>query len=184
MSQPVWPYPAPADDGGARHLAPGLALPDLPLPSTHGAPVNLRCGAGRAIVFVYPWAGRPGVPNPPGWDEIPGAHGSTPQAAGFRDLHAEFEARGVGVFGLSGQSQSDQREFSARLGLPFPLLSDEGRRFAEALRLPRFAAGGKVYLARLTLIVCEARIAAAIYPVHPPDRHAAEVLARLRQQVV
>jgi peroxiredoxin len=179
MSAPAWPYPAPADDGGARHLAPGLALPDLPLPSTHAAPINLFLRAGRAIVFVYPWAGRPGIPNPPGWDKIPGAHGSTPQAAGFRDLHGEFEARGVGVFGLSGQSQAEQREFVARLGLPFPLLSDAGLRFADALRLPRFAAGDGVYLARLTLIVSEARIAAVIYPVHPPDRHAAEVLGRL-----
>jgi peroxiredoxin len=179
MSAPAWPYPAPADDGGARHLAPGLALPDLPLPSTHAASVNLFLRAGRAIVFVYPWAGRPGIPNPPGWDEIPGAHGSTPQAAGFRDLHGEFEARGVGVFGLSGQSQSEQRELAMRLGLPFALLWDERLRFADALRLPRFETGCATYLSRLTLIVSDGYIEAVFYPVHPPDTHAVEVLARL-----
>jgi peroxiredoxin len=179
VSAAVWPYPAPIDDGGARHLRPGLALPDLALASTQGTVINLLHLAGRAIVFVYPWAGRPGRPNPAGWDEIPGAHGSTPQAAGFRDLHDEFEARDAKVFGLSGQSEAEQDEFATRLRLPYPLLSDEGLRFADALSLPRFAAAGEIYLSRLTLIVSDGRIADAIYPVHPPDRHAAEMLRRL-----
>lgn len=177
MNAPAWPYPAPVDDGGARHLVRGLALPDVGLASTQGAVVNLLHCAGHAVVFVYPWAGRPGRPNPAGWDEIPGAHGSTPQAAGFGDLHDEFEARGAKVFGLSGQSDVD--EVAARLRLPYPLLSDRSLRFADALSLPRFAADGDIYLSRLTLIVTDGRIADVIYPVHPPDRHAAEVLRRL-----
>ena len=110
MSAPAWPYPAPVDDGGACHLVSGLALPDMALASTQGTVVNLLHLTGRAVVYVYPWAGRPGRPNPAGWDEIRGAHGSTPQAAGFRDLHVEFEARDARVFGLSGQSEVDQTE--------------------------------------------------------------------------
>jgi hypothetical protein len=47
---------------------------DIALPTT----------ADRTISF----AGLPGLPNPPGWDDIPGAHGSTPQTEGFRDLIA------------------------------------------------------------------------------------------------
>lgn len=178
MSAPAWPYPAPVDDGGACHLVSGLALPDLALASTQGTVVNLLHLTGRAVVYVYPWAGRPGRPNPAGWDEIRGAHGSTPQAAGFRDLHVEFEARDARVFGLSGQSEVDQTELAARLRLPYPLLSDDGLRFADALRLPRFSADGGIYLSRLTLIVANGRIADVIYPVHPPDRPA-EVLRRL-----
>ena len=54
-----------------------------------------------AIVYCYPWTGRPGLPNPPGWDDIPGAHGSTPQAEGFRDLYAGFQQVDAAVFGLS-----------------------------------------------------------------------------------
>ena len=62
MSAPAWPYPAPADDGGARHLVPGLALPDLPLPSTHAAPVNLFARHRRVDRLRVPVGGRPGSP--------------------------------------------------------------------------------------------------------------------------
>ena len=56
--------------------------------------VNFAKLAGMAIVYCYPWTGRPGLPNPPDWDDIPGAHGSTPQAEGFRDLYAGFQQVG------------------------------------------------------------------------------------------
>lgn len=175
----MWPYPAPRDDGGARHLVPGLAVPDVALVSTRGADVNLCRHPGRAVVFVYPWAGRPGVANPPGWDQIPGAHGSTPEAEGFRDLHAQFVARGIDVFGLSAQSALEQREFAGRLQLPFPLLCDEDLRFAGVLGLPRFETGGTAYLARLTFVTSEGRLETVVYPVHPPNTHAADVLGRV-----
>jgi peroxiredoxin len=179
VTHSTWPYPAPRDDGAACHLVPGLSIPDVALASTCDDRVNLGRRRGRAVVFVYPWAGRPGVPNPPGWDDIPGAHGSTPEAAGFRDLYEHFHARNVAVFGLSGQTQSEQREFAARLELPFPLLCDEKLQFADLLRLPRFETGGRTYLSRLTLAVSDGHLEAAFYPVHPPDTHAAEVLGRL-----
>ena len=79
-----------ADDGGARHLQRGRRMPDIELPTTAGRSVSFARLAGRAIVYCYPWTGRPGEPNPPGWDDIPGAHGSTPQAEGFRDLYDGF----------------------------------------------------------------------------------------------
>jgi peroxiredoxin len=63
-----------------------------------------------------------------------------------------------------------------RLGVPFALISDAAFELQRALRLPTFAAGGERYLTRLTLIVQDGRIGRAFYPVHPPDRHAREVL--------
>ena len=49
------------------------------------------CRASRPkLMIVYPWTGRPGHPNPPDWDVIPGAHGSTPELEGFRDRAAAF----------------------------------------------------------------------------------------------
>jgi peroxiredoxin len=169
---------APVDDGGAAHLKPGMELPDLALPSTEGGEVNLR-ELGAAVVYLYPWTGRPGVADPPGWDDIAGAHGSTPETAGFRDHYAGFQAWGVEVLGVSTQDTAHQRELGARLGLPFALLSDEGFRLQEALSLPTFLAGGRQYLARLTLYVRDRRIARVFYPVHPPETHAAEVLGWL-----
>lgn len=97
MSEPR----APADDGGARHLKRGRRMPYIALPTTAGRSVSFAQLPGRSIVYCYPWTGRPGVANPPGWDDIPGAHGSTPQAEGFRDLHAGFSQVGAVVFGLS-----------------------------------------------------------------------------------
>ncbi len=170
---------APVDDGGAAHLVPGTPMPDLALPSTLGGEVSLGTRAGVAVLYVYPWTGRRGLPDPPGWDDIAGAHGSTPQTAGFRDHHAAFQAQGVEVFGVSTQNTEHQRELSSRLGVPFALLSDAQFRLQRALRLPTFAAGGTPYLRRLTLLVRDGRIGHVFYPVHPPETHAAEVLARL-----
>jgi len=164
----------------ARHLTSGLALPDVALASTHGGDVSLRAKPGPSIVYIYPWTGRPGFPNPPNWDDIPGAHGSTPQAEGFAALHASFAQAGYDIFGISGQTGVEQAEFSARLKLPFALLSDHGFVFADALRLPRFETGGVAYLSRLTLIVRDGAIIACIYPVERPAFHASEVLERIR----
>lgn len=174
-----WPWPAPANDGAADHLVAGMALPEVALQGTAGELVSLARLSGRAVVFVYPWTGRPGADNPPAWDEIPGAHGSTPQAEGFRDLHGAYQALGVGVFGLSGQDPAWQKELAGRLRLPYPLLSDRDFALSNALRLPTFETGGVTYLRRLTLVIRAGRIEQVAFPVHPPDRHAADLLARL-----
>lgn len=174
-----WPYPAPADDGAARHLIAGLPLPDVGLPATGGASLSLARLSGRRVVFVYPWTGRPGLPNPPRWDDIPGAHGSTPEAEGFRDHYGAYRALGCDVLGISGQETTEQAEFAARLGLPFPLLSDAAGALRAALRLPAFETGGTTYLKRLTLVIDDGRLVRAVYPVHPPHTHAADLLLSL-----
>lgn len=174
-----WPWPAPGDDGAARHLEPGLAMPDIALDATDGRSRSLARLTGRWVVFVYPWTGRPGLPNPPHWDDIPGAHGSTPEAEGFRDLHAAYRAAGCDVLGLSGQAAADQQEFAARVGLPFPILSDGAGALRAALSLPTFETGGVTYLKRLTLVLRDGAIERAVYPVHPPHTHARDLLAAL-----
>ena len=100
--------PVPEDDGAADHL-PGLPLPDLELESSQG-PVNVR---DLDVLYVYPRTGRPGIPSLPGWDEIPGARGCTPQSCGFRDAHGELRALGTRVAGLSAQPLEDQLEFAS-----------------------------------------------------------------------
>lgn len=163
----------------ADHLVPGTPLPDLALPSTQGGTVSLAALNGRSVVYVYPWTGRPGLPNPPNWDDITGAHGSTPEAEGFRDLHAAFHSRGVAIYGVSAQDTTYQREFATRLALPFALLSDADGALQNALSLPTFETGGVVYLKRLTLIVHEGKLARCIFPVSDPAGHAADVFAAL-----
>jgi len=165
--------------GEADHLKSGVRLPPIVLPATDDSDVSLSSLPGRSIVAVYPWTGRPGHPNPPNWDDIPGAHGSTPELEGFRDLADAFAERGVGIFGLSRQTTDYQREMVARLRLPFLVLSDGEGRFAASLRLPSFATGGETYLERLTLVVSDGIIESVVHPVPDPARHAADMLKRL-----
>lgn len=176
------PGPVPSDYDGARHLVAGMRLPSLTLPSTKGGEVNLAERKGTVIVYVYPWTGRHGYDDPPGWDDIAGAHGSTPETAGFRDLYQAFRNLGVDVFGLSTQSPEHQRELDVRLALPFAVLSDESFGFQAALKLPTFMAGDIAYLRRLTFVVQNGCIQHVIYPVDHPEGHAADVLDWLRKR--
>lgn len=173
--------PVPLDDGAARHLA-AKPLPDLALPATEGPAVNLARLRGRSIVYIYPRTGVPSVDAPPGWDEIPGARGCTPQSCGFRDHFAELKALGIAfVFGLSTQDADYQREAAQRLHLPFPLLSDAALALTRALALPTFSVAGMTLLKRMALVIDDGTIVKVFYPVFPPDRNAAEVIAWLRR---
>ena len=171
------------DDGGADHLEPGMELPAVILPAADGSDVCLAELPGRSVIVVYPWTGRPGHPNPPDWDLIPGAHGSTPEIEGFRDLSPSFADGGARIFGLSRQTTAYQSEMAARLGVPFPILSDAEGRFTATLSLPSFATGGETYLKRLTLLIAGGRIERVFYPVSEPALHASEVLLWLQQQM-
>lgn len=175
--------PVPEDDGRADHL-PGSKAPDVSLPSSDGENVSLAALPGLAVVYAYPMTGTPGVAQPDGWDEIPGARGCTPEACGFRDHHADLRAAGADhVLGLSTQSTDEQRELVDRLGLPYPVLSDADLVLAQAWRLPTFEAGGRTLLNRLTLVLRDGVVVRTIYPVFPPDTHAAEVVELLRSGV-
>jgi peroxiredoxin len=171
--------PVPKDDGAAEHL-PGTPLPPLALPSTLGGEVDIaRLGAGRLVAYVYPRTGTPGVPLPGGWDDIPGARGCTPQSCSYRDSLAGFARHGAALAGISAQSPAEQLEFAGREQIPFPLLSDERLQLATLLGLPTFEAGGTILYRRLTLVIEATVVVKAFYPVFPPDRDAAAVLAWL-----
>jgi peroxiredoxin len=172
--------PVPVDDGAADHLT-GLALPDIALAATDGLRVNLSRLSGRTIVYIYPRTGRPGQAMPTGWNGIPGARGCTPQSCSFRDHFDELWALGVRqLYGLSTQDSDYQREAVERLHLPFAILSDADFALQRALRLPTFAVDGMVLLKRMTLVIDDGTIGKVFYPVFPPDRSAAEVVAWLR----
>jgi peroxiredoxin len=148
--------------------------------STLGVEVDLADAVRtRAVIYVYPRTGKPGEPLPVGWDDIPGARGCTPQSCAFRDHAAEFAAHGVELIGLSAQSPDDQLEFAIRESIPYPLLSDRSLELAAALGLPTFDVAGMRLYRRLTLIARRGRVEKVFYPVFPPDRNAAEVLAWL-----
>ncbi|MEU8546200.1 MerR family transcriptional regulator [Streptomyces roseoverticillatus] len=173
--------PVPEDDGAADHL-PGLKVPRIELPSTTGETAGIHTlGTGRTVVYVYPLTGRPDADLSHGWDAIPGARGCTAEACDFRDHHHELLAAGAqGVFGLSSQDTAYQREVVERLRLPFAMLSDPRLSLAAALDLPTFTFDGATLFKRLTLVIRDEAIEHVFYPVFPPNEHARQVLAWLR----
>jgi peroxiredoxin (alkyl hydroperoxide reductase subunit C) len=85
------------------------------------------------------------------------------------------------VFGLSTQTLPEQQDTVKRLHLPFPLLSDAELGLARAMTLPTMVVGGKTMIKRLAMIIDDGQVTQVFYPVFPPDRNAADVLAWLKE---
>jgi peroxiredoxin len=173
--------PVPEDDGAADHLH-GMTLPPLPLAVPGGGSFDLREAAtiGTLVAFVYPRTGTPGQALPPGWDDIPGARGCTPQSCTFRDRHSALAGLGATVVGISAMDPGEQRAFAEREQLPYPLLNDGPLKLRDELGLPTFEVCGMTLYKRLTFVAREGRIEKVFYPVFPPDRNAIEVEGWLR----
>ena len=173
--------PVPEDDGAADHLA-GMAVPELRLPSTRGGAVDLA-EAGRTAsspTSTRAPARRASRCQPAGTTSpVPAA--ARRRAAPTATASPSSPRSARRVIGISAQSPEEQREFAEREHIPFPLLSDSGLARRE-LRLPTFEADGMTLYKRLTLIAEAGRIVKVFYPVFPPDRNAAEVLAWLRRR--
>lgn len=159
----------------------GAPVPALRLDSTQGSVDLGELAAARLVLYVYPRTGLPGEAPLPGWDTIPGARGCTAQSCAFRDHHRELSDLGAEVAGLSVQLADEQRAFAARNSIPFRLVSDPELALGAALSLPTFATAGRTFYCRLTLVVERGQIAKVFYPVDPPERNAAEVVAWLAQ---
>ena len=192
FNDPYAPLPAglpvPVDDGACRHLV-GMRLPAISLRSSNNKAVDLsQVGLReRAVLFFFPAAGRPGLPDPTGWNLIPGARGCTPQLCDYRDATTEFQELPVKLFGISSQRHEDLVEIADRNRLQYELLSDEELRLTKALRLPTFKVESPVGLVpptcikRLTLVINKGRVEKVFYPVFPPNKNASEVLAYLKE---
>jgi peroxiredoxin len=175
--------PVPEDDGAADHLT-GMDLPSLALAVAGGAGqrFDLREAAaiGTLVAFVYPRTGTPGEPLVPGWDDIPGARGCTPQSCAFRDRHFALAGLGAMVVGISAMDPGAQAAFAEREQLPYALLNDGPLKLRDELGLPTFDVCGTTLYKRLTFVARAGRIEKVFYPVFPPDGNAAEVETFLR----
>jgi len=184
--------PVPIDDGSCSHLI-GLRIPpQINLPISFPAAMdgiatkveNISIAetsdTNTVIVFFYPRTASPKELVPKEWDAIPGARGCTPQNCSFRDAHSSIVAAApqsdsVKLFGCSAQSPDVHAELSNRLGLTYPLLSDEDLTLARALQLPTFEWDGNAVIKRLTIVVEKREIVMVWYPIFPPDSNAVHV---------
>ena len=172
--------PIPEDDGACNHLL-GLSLPSIQLLTTNGQGIDFST-LRSVVIYCYPMTGRPDMPQPDGWEQIPGAKGCTPQSCSFRDRYSELQALGSEVYGLSTQTTDYQQEAKNRLHLPFDLASDNALSFIKALNLPTFQVEDMQLSKRVTLIAKNGIITKVFYPVFPPDRNAGQVIEFLRKQ--
>jgi peroxiredoxin len=85
------------------------------------------------------------------------------------------------VAGLSAQTFDDQLEFAERNHIGYPVIADPERRLGAEIGLPAFEVAGEMLYKRLALVAEEVTIVKLFYPVFPPDRNAADVVAWLRR---
>ena len=96
-------------DGGRGILPVGAITPDLVGVNAAGNTVRLSEQTARSLVYFYPK------------DDTPGC---TREACAIRDAWADFVARGLTVFGVSGGDDASHAAFRAKYNLPFVLVSD------------------------------------------------------------
>lgn len=96
----------------------GEPAPSFELVDQDGQTVSSADLAGAPyVLYFYPK------------DDTPGC---TTEACGFRDAHAELEAIGVRVLGVSPDSAASHKKFASKYGLGFSLLSDPEKSLAKA----------------------------------------------------
>ena len=149
-------------------LREGDPAPDFSADTVGGRTLSLTNFRGRSVVlFFY------------AKDDTPGC---TREACGFRDLFAELERRGAVVFGVSPDSVKSHEKFTAKFGLPFPLLADIEKRIVQAYGVwgeKHFM--GRKYLGthRVTFLIGPDGRIKRIWTKVKPEHHATEVLAAL-----
>ena len=95
-------------------LAVGTRAPEFTLPDQDGRDTSLTSllNHGPLVLFFYPADFTPGC---------------TREVCTFRDLHSDLLKGGLNLAGISPQGPESHRAFREKHGLPFKLLSDEGK---------------------------------------------------------
>lgn len=109
---------APSSLLAAGDLKVGDTAPTFSLKDQDGKELNLadRKGKGWTVLFFYPKADTPGC---------------TKQACAFRDSIKVIKAKGAELYGVSVNTQDEQKKFSTKHNINFPLLCDASAEVAE-----------------------------------------------------
>jgi peroxiredoxin Q/BCP len=107
----------------AQALEIGDPAPDVSARDEAGKEIRLAdfYRDGFTLIYFFPKANTPGC---------------TAQACSLRDEWEQLAAKQVRVLGVSADSPEALRRFKGKHRLPFPLLSDEGRRLSQAFGVP------------------------------------------------
>ena len=144
----------------------GRPAPDFTLPSTAGAPINLKSYKGKKTVVLYFY------PK----DETPGC---TREACDLRDHFAELEQRGVVVLGVSTDAMESHLKFKEKHKLPFTLLTDEDATVSKMYGVykQKNVYGKKsLGIERTTFVIDKTGRAATVYPKVKVEGHVQDIL--------
>ncbi len=144
-------------DGGKGLLETGATVPDLKASDHRGAEVALRDGR-PSLIYFYPKDNTPGC---------------TREACAIRDVWQQFATAGVRVIGVSTDTPESHRRFAETYGLPFSLVADGDRRWANGFGVGRFLWMSK----RVSFLIGSDGRICKVYPNIDPGLHATQVLA-------
>lgn len=151
------------------NLKVGEPAPDFSLTANDGKTVSLADFRDKQAVVLYFY------PK----DDTPGC---TREACAFRDLSAEFGAKGAVILGVSPDSVNSHVTFREKFGLPFPLLADTDHAVAERYGVWKEKRNyGRTYMGieRTTVVIGKDGTVKRVFPKVSVDGHADAVLAAL-----
>jgi thioredoxin-dependent peroxiredoxin len=120
-------------------LLPGTDAPDFSVKDHNGNPVSLKDYKGKKIIlWFYPKADTPGC---------------TIEGQGFRDDIKNFEEKGIQIFGVSLDNETDNKAFAEKFSFPYPLLCDVNREIAVSYHAVKNAE--EQHAARITYVIGE-----------------------------
>jgi peroxiredoxin Q/BCP len=147
----------------------GTPAPDFALPDQTGKTHSLSMYKGKwIVVYFYPKDNTPGC---------------TKEACSFRDENTLYQKNTIVVLGISKDSESSHKNFSSKLQLPFPILSDPTHTVIEkydAWKPKKFM--GKEFLGTLrkTILIDPSQIIRKIYTHVDVQTHAQEILSDIK----
>lgn len=146
----------------------GDKAPDFSLPDQNGKTVTMRDFKGKTVVlYFYPK------------DHTPGC---TREACDFRDSLEKFKKKEIVVIGVSPDSVASHEKFAGKFGLSFPLMSDDGRKLANAYGVykEKNMYGKKVMgIERTTFVIGPDGTIQKIFPKVKVDGHISRLLESL-----
>ena len=162
-SAPAKPAPAAA---AASVPAVGAAAPEFNLATDKGTPSSLQDQRGKWVVlYFYP---------------KDFTSGCTIEAHNFQRDLAKYTEAGAVILGVSTDTAESHKDFCAKEGLGFTLLSDPGAKVSAAYG-STMEHNGATYSARNTFLIDPEGKIAKVFTKVDPAGHSNEVLASLAE---
>ena len=155
---------ASGETDSAKAVSEGDKAPNFTLPSQDGSSISLDQYRGKWVVLYF---------YPKDFTQ-----GCTIEAHNFQRDEAQYQSKGAVILGVSLDSSDSHKEFCAKEGLNFKLLSDQSAKVVNQYgSLTEFQ--GKKYAARNTFIIDPDGVVRKIFKGVKPNGHSQEVLVTL-----